>query len=224
MRKYLRPLVVVVGVIVIAGAVYGATSCAGKGVSFAEAEVALKESCVQCHTAQGIGKLVTDVKAIDGAQFTDSNFPDSYFPDGLRGKTVDDLIKAADPKDDANIDPKTPQRQAWVLHELHELEEHLGHSSGMMPPDFTSQQSFDAFNTSKSGERYAGCDTGEKLDLGHKNDPEGMPPQWAPKLMELLKTQFKALEAAQRQKIRDYLDSLLPGGLKSCTPGQGSVS
>ena len=83
---------------------------------------------------------------------------------------------------------------------------------------------FNTFATLKEKDSYEGCEIGDKLDGGHKNDPEGMPPLWVKKLHEALKMTHKDLTPQQRQDIKDYVDGLIPGGLSACSAGQGSAS
>lgn len=196
----------------------GAGGCAGKGVSFEEVQAPLENTCARCHDAAGIDGLLADIRAADDAAFTAEAFPDAQFPDGLRVKTVQDLITTADPPDDATLDPMMPQRKAWILHELHELKALLAEAT---PPDYTTQAKFDAFATLGEPGAYEGCEIGDKLDLGYALDPEGMNPLWAEKLMEILDRQLAPLSDEDRQRIRDYVDGLLPGGLRSCGGGSG---
>ena len=51
-----------------------------------------------------------------------------------------------------------------------------------------------------------------------------MPPLWAKKLLDKLKLDFTELKPEQRQAIKDYVDGLIPGGLKACVAGAGSAS
>ncbi len=196
-------------------------SCAGEGVLWTEVETPLKDGCAGCHDKDKFDTLLKNIKAIDAAFFTKANFPDKQFPSGLIKKSVDDLIKAADPAEDAKIDPKAPLRLAWILHEMHELKAVM---SEKIPPDYTTEKKFNAFATLKEADSYEGCEIGDKLDKGHKDDPEGMPPLWAKKLLDKLKLNFKELKPEQLQAIKDYVDGLIPGGLKACVAGSGSAS
>jgi hypothetical protein len=199
----------------------GLGACAGKGVSWSEVQKPIADTCVACHDPAKIKQRIADVKALDDKHFTPESFPDAVYAPGLTKKTVADLIKTADPPDDAAIDPATPQRKAWLLHELNEQKTLLEETT---PGDYTTEAKFNAFATRKSKDRYEGCEIGDRLDKGFAKDPEGMPPLWAEKLLELLKQAFTPLAPADRQKIRDYVNGLLPGGLKACTGGQGSAS
>ena len=196
-------------------------SCAGSGVAWTEVEQPIKDSCISCHDAAKNEQLLKDITALDDKLFTAANYPDSNFPAGLIKKTVADMIKAADPPQDAKLDPKMALRKAWILHEMHELAELLKEST---PPDYTSEKKFVAFATLKEQDSYEGCEIGDKLDKGHDNDPEGMPPLWTETLLKELKRDHKKLTPQQRQDLKDYVNGLLPGGLKACTGGQGSAS
>lgn len=197
------------------------SACAGRGVSWTEVQKPVQDTCVACHDPAKIRQRIADVKALEDKHFTAQNFPDSVYAPGLIKKTVADLINTADPPDDATIDPATPERKAWLLHELNEQKALLEEA---VPADFTSEEKFNAFATLRKEQNYEGCEIGDRLDRGFAKDPEGMPPQWAEKLFELLKQAFTPLSPADRQKIKDYVNGLVPGGLKACVPGQGSAS
>ncbi len=216
MKTYL-PLFVVTAVLGT-GLLY---ACAGAGVLWSEIEQPVKDSCISCHDSSKIDQFITDIKAYDDSFFTAANFPDSNFPSGLIKKDVAALIKAADPPEDGKLDPKTPLRKAWILHEAHELQALLKEKT---PPDYTTEAKFNAFTQLKEQDNYEGCEIGTKLDDGFKKDAEGMPPQWTQKLLDALKMTHKDLNDQQRQDIKDYVDGLIPGGLKACVPTTGSAS
>jgi len=207
----------------VAGAVLLLTwlGCAGKGADYSTIEVPVENSCSACHDVEYRDDLHEAIKALDDSLFTEANFPDSNFPDGLLAKTVEGMITEADPVLDADMDPAWPVRKAWIMHEMNELYVLMDED---LPPDYTTQELFDDFILRIEGEQPEGCEMGEKLDLGFNGDPEGMQPQWAKKLFELLDQDFEELTDEDRQKIRDYVDNLLPGGLKSCVAGEGSAS
>ena len=96
-RKAIRAATLSATTLATIGVVHLALSCAGSGVSYTAVEMPIKESCNACHETATYDKFVTDLKALDDAHFTSANFPDAYFPDGLRKKTVQDIIAAADP-------------------------------------------------------------------------------------------------------------------------------
>lgn len=195
--------------------------CAGKGVDYSAIETAVDKSCSKCHDVGYRDELHEAIAALDDGLFTEANFPDSNFPSGLLGKTVEGMITAADPPRDALMDPAWPVRKAWIMHEMNELHALLDED---IPPDFTNQEGFDDFNTFIHGEQPEGCELGDKLDLGFQGDPEGMQPMWAKKLFEFLDVEFKELSDGERQKMKDYVDELLPGGLNGCVAGEGSAS
>lgn len=197
-------------------------ACAGSGVSYEELEAPIEESCVACHDSSGVDTLVEDVLALDDAAFDEATFPDSFFPSGLIAKSVEDLISTGDPAPDAALAPSIALRKAWVLHELHELQALLEEP---VPPDFTGEDAFVDFATLGNDGAWEGCEIADKLDLGYSGDPEGMPPLWAPALLELLGAEHADLSDEDRQTIKDFVDGLLPGGLRSCEPGgEGSAS
>ena len=195
--------------------------CAGKGADYSTIEVPVENSCSACHDVEARDDLNEAIKALDNALFTEGNFPDSNFPDGLLSKTVEGMITEADPVLDAEMDPAWPVRKAWIMHEMNELSALMDED---IPPDYTTQERFDAFILLLEGEQPEGCEMGDKLDLGFNGDPEGMQPIWAKKLFELLDQDFEELSDEDRQKIRDYVDDLLPGGLNACVAGEGSAS
>lgn len=195
--------------------------CAGEGVTYEQIEQPLARSCVSCHDAKGFSELHEAVVALDDALFTEEAFPNTAFPAGLTTRTTAELISAAEVAGDGDIAPGTAQRKAWMLHELNELGSLLEEAT---PPDYTTQSKFDAFATFGDAGAYEGCEIADKLDLGHQGDPEGMPPRWAPKLLELLEMEFGELSAGDRQLIKDYVDGLLPGGVRACKPGEDSAS
>ncbi len=214
-------------VILVTSLMVGAVSltawlgCAGKGVDYLAIEEAVANSCSQCHDFEARDELHEAIMALDNSFFTEANFPDSNFPDGLLAKTVESMIDEADPVRDGQMDPAWPVRKAWIMHEMNELYALMDED---IPPDYTNQEGFDAFLLLLEGEQPEGCEMGDKLDLGFNGDPEGMQPQWAKKLFELLNEDYDELTDEDRQKIRDYVDSLLPGGLKACVAGEGSAS
>ena len=208
------PVVAVLSVLLL-------TACAGKGVTYEAIEAPVQDSCVVCHDSKGMDKLVADINALDDALFTEAAFPDANFPTGLRSKTVEALIAAAAVPGDESLDSKMAQRKAWILHELHELKSLLEEA---VPPDYTSQKAFDDFAAFGESGAYEGCEIGDKLDLGFQGDPEGMIPLWTETLFELLKRDITPISNDDRQKIKDYVDGLLPGGLKACQPGEDSAS
>jgi len=197
------------------------SGCAGKGVDYSVIAEPVDKSCSQCHDVDYRDELFEAIETLDNSLFTAENFPDSNFPDGLLNKTVEGMISAADPPRDAQMDPAWPVRKAWIMHEMNELHALLDED---IPADFTSQDRFDGFVTLVEGDHLEGCELGDKLDLGFSGDPEGMQPLWAKKLFELLDLEFEELSDKDRQKIRDYVDELLPGGLKGCVAGEESAS
>ncbi len=197
------------------------TSCAGKGVEYSQIEQPVADSCVACHDADKRAERLESINELDDALFTEEAFPDSDFPSGLIKKSVQDLIDGADPALDGKMAPTIALRKAWILHEMHELDVLLAED---VPPDFTNQAKLDAFSKFGEDGAYEGCEIAEKLDLGFKGDPEGMPPKWSAKLFELLDEELAPLAPGDRQNITDYVDGLLPGGLAACVPGEDSAS
>ena len=207
----------------LVGVAFGAAclGCAGEGADYSGIAKAVETSCSKCHDTKAKDDLHEAIVSLDDALFTEANFPDSNFPDGLLEKTVAGMIAEADPERDAQMDPDWPVRKAWIMHEMNELYALLDEG---VPPDFTDQEAFDDFVSLIEGDQPEGCEMGDKLDLGYDLDPEGMQPLWAKKLFELLEEDFEELTDAERQKIRDYVDVLLPGGLNACVAGEGSAS
>lgn len=181
-------------------------------VKFTQVESTVTGICATCHSAQGIEKLLADINALDDSNFTEANFPDTFFPAGLTKLSVKTLIDTASPADDAAFSPDMAQRKAWVLHELHELKDLLGET---VPPDFSGQASYDAFTVLGKPGHYEGCETLEKLELGHAGDPEGMPPLWAEKITGLLGIEFAQITDEERDLVSDYTGSILPGGAET---------
>lgn len=195
--------------------------CAGKGTDYASIQQSVQGSCVQCHAPAQHDARAAAIAALDNALFTAEAFPDAHFPAGLHGKTTQQIIDAAEAPGDAALDPAMAQRKAWILHELNELG---GLLKETVPPDYTDQKRFDAFVTLGQPGAYEGCEMGAKLDLAARMDPEGMPPLWASKLAELLGETYIPLSPEARQKLRDYLNGILPGGLGACSASPGESS
>lgn len=213
-------------------AVAVAACSAGEGVKYTEVSSALSENCSNCHDSSADArKIVLDgVAALGNGAFSPTNFPATHFPPGLTPTTTADHLNGlpAEHPEAAVLTADMPNELAWILHELYELDALLAEP---IPPDYTTQARFDAFATAGNPGAYEGCEVGAKLDLGHAGDPEGMAPLWAPKLIELLVAggqaafaDFRPITNDERQKLRDYTDQLLPGGLRGCTPGTGSGS
>ena len=200
----------------LAAAAAALTGCAGEGMAFADVEPDLKGSCVMCHSSEGIDPLLLSVNALADSAFTAENFPNTAFPAGLIKLTVAELRKNGEPPEDATFDPAIPQRKAWLLHEMHELAALLAE---VTPPDFTSQKAFEAFSVLGEAGAWEGCEVVDKLDLGKDADPEGMPPQWAPKLLGLLNIDFEKIDLGGREGLQNYVDRLLPGGIAACVAG-----
>lgn len=210
-----------------------AAACAGEGkVQFSEISGALSANCAHCHDSDATKRatLLDAVAALPDPEYNSTSFPISDFVIGLRNTTALDHKNGlpAEHPEAAVLTGDEPREKAWILHELYEQD---GLLAEPVPPDYTTQARFDAFVTLGNPGAYGGCTMGEKLDLGNVGDPEGMSPLWAPKLRELLvgagQTEhqgFRPITADERQKIRDYVDQLLPGGLRSCTPGTGEGS
>ena len=180
---------------------------------FSTVQPVLERSCAKCHDASRIDDTIAKVTALDDGKFGEAAFPAAWFPDEVRDKTVQDFIAAADPADDAKLDPKTTPRKAWILHELHELRVYLQENPG---PDYTSQAKFDAFVKAGEGSSYEGCEMVTKLAEGDKGDPEGMAPLWGKTLLGLVDVPFTEVTNADRQTLRDYLNGVLPGGVAAC--------
>lgn len=216
----------------VALAAAGAACSAGEGVKYADVSKTLGENCSNCHSSAPDARknLLEGVVALGTAAFTAESFPATHFPPALSPTTTVDHMNglAADHPEAAVLTADMPNQLAWILHDLYELDALLAEP---IPPDYTTQAYFDAFATAGNPGAYEGCEIGGKLDLGYALDPEGMAPLWAPKLMELLvaagETAFagyRPISESERQKLRDYVDQLLPGGLRGCTPGAGSGS
>jgi hypothetical protein len=200
------------------GAALALASCAGSGMKFSEISSALTNTCAKCHDAAHAQQKLDEIHALPDSAFTDEAFPAAQFPKDLQGKSTLDLKNGGD----SWLDGTEPQQKAWILHEMHELFKLLSEDP---PPDYTTQQKFTTFVTSGKPGAQEGCEMERRLDLGRKGDTnEGMPPQWAKKLMQLLGVDFVDITDAERTKIRDYLDQLLPGGVKACSSVTGEVS
>lgn len=206
----------------------------GKGVEYSEISGALAANCARCHDADAMGTVILDVDALADDVWSAANFPDSVFVPGLLGQTQAQLFQGGDTWMDKNgngaldAEETLVERKAWILHELYELDGLLAEAP---PPDYTTQAKFDTFAKFGNPGAYEGCEIGGKLDLGYAGDPEGMAPLWADKIVELLvaagKTEYadyRGITPDERQKIREYVDQLLPGGLKACSPDAGSGS
>ncbi len=190
-------------------------ACAGKGDDPEAAAPVLAASCARCHDAGGIARLVADVRALPDAELDELRFPIDAFPEGLRHRTAGDLRRAADPADDAGLDPAMSDRKAWVLHELHELKTLLAEP---IPPDYTSVARFAAFARQGLEGQWEACEVSAKLDLGSAEHPRGMPPLWAAPLFERLGRDLPPVTSEDREQLKAYASGLVPGGLPACLP------
>lgn len=226
-RTARRPLALAaVAALVIAGCSEGA------GVEYSEISGALAANCAHCHDSDETvrGNLLGAVAALANDQYDSTSFPEADFVPGLLGTTAPDHKNGlpAEHPEAVVLAGDEPPAKVWILHELYELDALLAEP---VPPDYTTQAKFDAFAKFGNPGAYEGCEIGAKLDLGHAGDPEGMAPRWATKLLQLLAgaggsehAGYRAITPDERQKIREYVDQLLPGGLKACSPDAGSGS
>lgn len=196
-------------------ALAAATACfsGDDQADFSTIQPVLERSCAKCHDASRIDDTIAKVTALDDAKLTEQALPSEWFPDDVRDKTAQDFITAADPADDAELDPKMAPRKAWILHELHELRGYLHESPG---PDYTSEAKFDAFVKASNGSSYEGCEMVAKLAAGDEADAEGMAPLWGKAVLALIDVPFTEVTNADRKTIRDYLNGVLPGGVAAC--------
>ncbi len=191
------------------------SACAGKGSDPDAVMPVLTGSCATCHDAGGIARLVAEVRALPDAELDEVRFPVDAFPEGIRHRTAGDLLRAADPAEDAGLDPAMSDRKAWVLHELHELKAKLAEP---IPPDYTSMTRFDTFGRQGTVGEWEACEIGEKLDLGSAEHPRGMPPLWAAPLFERLGRTLGPVTLEDREQLKAYVSGLVPGGLSACLP------
>jgi hypothetical protein len=190
------------------------SACFGEGTAnYADIQPVIERSCVKCHDAAKIDDTLAKIRALDNAKFDEKTFPTAWFPDDVAGKTAADFIKAADPPADKELDPKMAPRKAWILHEMNELAKLL---SEQPPPDYTSQDKFDGFVKAGNAPAYEGCEMAKFLDEGDEGSPEGMAPLWGKQLLGMLGVEFTEVTKDDRQKLRDYLNGVLPGGTSAC--------
>lgn len=195
-----------------AGFVLIIAACAGDGSSFSEIEQAVTGSCGRCHDVAGFERLIDEILALDPAVFDELRFPDEMFSAGLVRQTTADLIASANPERDATIDPSTPARQAWILHQMHILDEQLRADPAS---DFTAEASFERYNA--AGMPPLGCTTISRVgDLAEFDHPSQMPPLWTAPLFAALGQTFVELTPADRDAILTTVESRLSGGRAAC--------
>jgi len=176
---------------------------------YATVSPVVESSCAHCHSGGGMDALITAVAALPPESFDSTSFPASDFHVGLRPFTTDDLAE------EANISAGMPVEQAWIIHELNELDVLLDEE---VPPDFTSEESLNAFALFNGGTYTEGCEILEKLELGRARDPEGMPPPWAASLMALLEdASFVEPAPTGRDDLHAYTEAVL-GTEAECGP------
>jgi len=177
---------------------------------YAAISTAVDGSCARCHDAARIGGLIDDVVGLDASNYTAMNFPSEQFPDGVVANTATELASAQE----VNITADMPNQQAWIIHELNELEVLLGED---VPPDFTTEAKMKTFIALEEGGHYEGCEIISRLGWGRDGNPEGMTPLWAEKLMELLGDDaYVGITEDERDAISEYAQSEVPGGVLSC--------
>ncbi len=157
-------------------------------------------SCAACHTSAGMTALLTAVAALPADGFDDVTFPASDFQARLRPFTTDDLAE------EPYISSGMPNTQAWVLHELNRLDALLAED---VPPDFTDEESLNAFTLYSGGGYTEGCELLEKVELGRGDSPDGMPPPWAANLMALLGDDFVSPTVDEREDLLVYTEGVL---------------
>ena len=195
-------------------------ACAGTGATDSDAYGVIKEavdqSCANCHDPSKIGDLIEAVGALDDTQLSSTNFPSSMFPEALRSKSAADLADEGI----AHVSASMSNERAWIINELAELEELLLED---VPPDFTTAEGWESFIALEEEGAYEGCEILYRLKWGRDANPEGMPPLWAERLMELLgDTGYIGIDEDQRNDIADYVEDRVPGGLLNCTePAEG---
>lgn len=187
-------------------------NCAGSGGDFSESESVVVGTCADCHDLNGFESFLSSVRALDPSVFSQTTFTDDMFPSSLRTQTTAQLIAAMNPARDSEIPPNAPDRMAWVLHLLHELDLQLNDST---PSAFANQASFDEYNAS-GGVRPNGCETIDRLDGAESGSPSQMPPLWTEPLLAALGTPFTPLSGDERSALRTYVESTLPQGITSC--------
>lgn len=198
-------------------AVLALAGCAGKGADW-EGSVApvIERSCVQCHDRERFDELVRRTCAAtipdDDPAFAPARFKAEY----VQG--TDDPAEAGPLHLELCGAPGGPGAKARVLYGLDALRELLAEPT---PPDYASAESFEDFVVLAHEGSYEGCEMLDFLAKGDEGSPEGMPPLWAGRLMEILGEQFTEPTNADRAAVRDYTEWLLPLGAGSCTGGAG---
>lgn len=161
----------------------------------------MEASCARCHSAAGIDALLTAVAALPPDGFDATRFPPTAFHVGLRPYTTEDLAE------EDHIESGMPTEQAWILHELNELDALLAEE---VPPDYTGEAPLDAFILYMGGGYTEGCELLDKVDRGAMNDPEGMPPPWAAPLMALLDdVDYRSPSLGERDAVLAYTEGVL---------------
>ncbi len=197
---------------VVAATTFTIAGCAGDGSSFSEIEPTVTAQCGNCHDAGGFERLIDEVLSLDDAVFDEQRFPDEFFATVLTRQSPEELIAGANPPRDATIDPAAPRQKAWILHQLHILDEQLRAEPSS---DFTSEATFNAYNA--SGTPPSGCsvilrvDTSAELDL-----PDQMPPLWTAPLFDALGRPVAPFQASERSALLENIEANLPNGFLSC--------
>lgn len=185
---------------------------AGGGGEFENIEQTVVGTCGSCHDVQGFEALLADIRALPDDAFTAERIPDTMFTLNDRQKSTADLIEAANPPRDATIDPATPDRKAWILSQMHELEVQL---SSVPSSDFTDQEGFETYNG--FGDVIPqGCETLSRLELDDPEDPTQMPPPWTEPLFESVGKTFVRLTPDDRAALMDSVTASLAGGGGTC--------
>ena len=189
----------------------------------------LNESCVMCHSMEGIDNVIADIKTLSNEQFSDLSNDD--FPKGLNEHypTVESLSGNSKLPESKYLteNSDTTLLKAYVLHMLYELKSFMG---GTASPEFSSHENFKSFSTFISGGVYHGCEVEDRLDWASAQpiatiyDPaQGMPPKWAEAISKKLDNhQWSKLSEDNRAIIRNEVDrlmsedTLLNGGVSTC--------
>jgi hypothetical protein len=186
--------------------------CSGEGSDFSAVEKTVVGTCGNCHDPAAFENLVGEIGALGPEVFTEERFPETMFPSSLTSQTTADLIAAQTPERDATIDPSAPDRQAWVLHLMHELELQL---AGSPPSDFTSEEGFNTYNA--GGDPPFGCEAIDRLgDFFDFDLPQQMPPPWTEAVLTEIDRTFTPLTEDDRQTLLETIESGLPEGIMSC--------
>lgn len=189
-----------------------ATACGSEGGDFDDIESSVVGTCGSCHDLAEFETLLADIREADDALFTEAAFPDPMFPLELRERTTADIIQRANPERDAEIAPTTPERKAWILSQMHELDVQL---RAVPSSDFTNQQNFEDYNTF-GGDFPAGCETVNRLDNAEDGLSSQMPPLYTEPLFQILGREFTALTPTAREAMREFVLGSLPSGAATC--------